>query len=61
MSAAGGALRALLGIVLAWAWWTGRLSRLTDGAAALLSGAPGPAAAPASSAGAPAPSPHQSA
>lgn len=59
MSAAGGALRALLGIALAWAWWTGRLSRLTDGAASLLSGAP--AAAAASSAGAPAPSRYQSA
>ncbi|MDE2620637.1 MAG: hypothetical protein KGL54_10795 [Sphingomonadales bacterium] len=36
MSPLGGALKALLGLALAWAWWTGKLTRLTDKATGIL-------------------------
>lgn len=59
MSPLGGALKALLGLALAWAWWTGKLARLTDLATGKLGGQAAAGAAPSSAPGGAAPSPSQ--
>lgn len=58
MSPLGGAMKALLGLALAWAWWNGKLARLTDLATGKLGGQAA-GAAPASAQGGAAPSPSQ--